>query len=409
MKLLLKLAWRNIWRNKRRSLLTFSAIVFAALAAIAMRGIQNGTFALNIKNSVELFSGYIQIQRKGYLDNPTLNASFKVNNDIVSALKNTKGVKNYSPRIYSDGLICFKNNSSGVSIMGIKPVMEKNVTTFLEDIDKGKFFDSDSSNEVVLGSKLMENLGARIGDEVIILSQAYDGTLGNQKFKIAGTVKLGVQEMESGVVFMGIKSAQSLLDMGSRISVIAIKAQDIEHLPQIKNSLIQKINNPELSVLLWNEVSPEMQQQINLSNVRGILFNGILIVIVAFGILNTVLMSVTERYKEFGVVLSIGMPQVKLTYLIYIETFFITMIGLLFGNLLGYAVNYYFVIHPIVFGGELRKLYEMYHFLPLAQSSVQLSIFLNVSLSIIIISLLACIYPAYRVYKLEPLKGIRHT
>ena len=184
---------------------------------------------------------------------------------------------------------------------------------------------------------------------------------------------------------------------------------DIEHLQEIRESLRQRVNKPELSVLLWNEVSPEMQQQINLSNVRGILFNGILIVIIAFGILNTVLMSVTERFREFGVVLSIGMPQLKLTYLIYIETVFITILGLLFGNILGYAINYHFVIHPIVFGGEMKKLYEMYHFLPLAQSSVQLSIFINVSLSILIISLLSCIYPAYKVYKLEPLKGIRHT
>ncbi|MGA7722467.1 MAG: FtsX-like permease family protein [Ignavibacteriaceae bacterium] len=409
MKLLIKLAWRNIWRNKRRSLLTLAAIVFASLAAIAMRGIQLGTFSLNIKNAVELFSGYIQIQDKGYLENPTLNASFKVNDKMVSALKSTPGVLSYSPRIYADGLICFKNNSSGVSIMGIQPGLEKNVTTFQQNIDRGKFFESDSTNEIVLGSKLMDNLNAKIGDEVILLSQGYDGTLGNQKFKITGTVKIGARELESAVTFMGLKTSQSLLGMGPRISVIAIKAEDIERLKGIKDSLTRNVNNPNLSVLLWNEVSPEMQQQINLSNIRGILFNGILIVIVAFGILNTVLMSVTERFKEFGVVLSIGMPQLKLTYIIYIETFFITIIGLLLGNIIGFAVNYYFVIHPIVFGGELKKLYEMYHYLPLAQSSVQFSIFLNVSLSIIIISLLACVYPAYKVYKLEPLKGIRHT
>ncbi len=409
MKLLIKLAWRNIWRNKRRSLLTLAAIVFASLAAIAMRGIQLGTFSLNIKNAVELFSGYIQIQDKGYLENPTLNASFKVNDKMVSALKSTPGVLSYSPRIYADGLICFKNNSSGVSIMGIQPGLEKNVTTFQQNIDRGKFFELDSTNEIVLGSKLMDNLNAKIGDEVILLSQGYDGTLGNQKFKITGTVKIGARELESAVTFMGLKTSQSLLGMGPRISVIAIKAEDIERLKGIKDSLTRNVNNPNLSVLLWNEVSPEMQQQINLSNIRGILFNGILIVIVAFGILNTVLMSVTERFKEFGVVLSIGMPQLKLTYIIYIETFFITIIGLLLGNIIGFAVNYYFVIHPIVFGGELKKLYEMYHYLPLAQSSVQFSIFLNVSLSIIIISLLACVYPAYKVYKLEPLKGIRHT
>ena len=162
-------------------------------------------------------------------------------------------------------------------------------------------------------------------------------------------------------------------------------------------------------VLPWNEVNPELQQAIQLDNVSGILFLGILIVIVAFGILNTVLMSVTERFREFGVVLSIGMPQKKLTYLVYIETMFIAVIGLIFGNLLGYFVNYYLMLHPIVFGGEIKRLYELYHFLPELRSSLRVSIFIYVSLSIIGISILSCLYPAYKVYKLEPLKGIRQT
>ena len=215
--------------------------------------------------------------------------------------------------------------------------------------------------------------------------------------------------MEATVVFMGLKSAQSLLALGNKVNVIAIKANDLNNLNEIKNSLNTKLPNKNLTVLPWNQVNPELQQAIQLDNISGILFLGILIVIVAFGILNTVLMSVTERFREFGVILSIGMPQKKLTYLVYIETLFIALIGLLFGNLLGYFVNYYLILHPIVFGGELKKLYELYHFLPELRSSLQISIFIYVSFSIIGISILSCLYPAYRVYKLEPLKGIRQT
>ena len=409
MRLLLKLAWRNIWRNKRRSILTLAAVTFAVLMAIGMRGIQLGTYALNIKTAVELFSGYLQVQTKGYNETPKLSLCFREDKNIKSAIESTKGIQSYSSRVYADGLISFKDNSRGVAIFGIQPDKEKEVTTFIENIDSGKFFTSDSSNKIVVGSQLLKNLHAKIGDEVVLLAQGFDGSLGNQKFKIVGTVRLGVQEMEATVVFMGLKSAQSLLALGNKVNVIAIKANDLNNLNEIKNSLNTKLPNKNLTVLPWNQVNPELQQAIQLDNISGILFLGILIVIVAFGILNTVLMSVTERFREFGVVLSIGMPQKKLTYLVYIETMFIALIGLLFGNLLGYFVNYLLILHPIVFGGELKKLYELYHFLPELRSSLQISIFIYVSFSIIGISILSCLYPAYRVFKLEPLKGIRQT
>ncbi len=407
--LLLKLAWRNIWRNRRRSLLTLAAVVFAALMAIAMRGIQKGTYALNIRTVVELFSGYLQLQEKGYLDNPTLNASFILDRNIKDALDSTKGVSDYSPRVYADGLVSFKDNSRGVAIFGISPDKEKNVTTFVQNVNDGKFFSTDSSNQVVVGAQLLKNLDAKIGDDIVLLAQGYDGTLGNQKFKIVGTVKLGVQELESAIIFMGLRSAQSLLSMGKRINVVAIKADNLNDLDRIKAELSKKIKDPDVNVLMWDQVNPELKQAIQLDNVSGIFFLGILIVIVAFGILNTVLMSVTERYREFGVVRAIGMPQTKLAYLVYIETSFITLLGLLIGNVLGCIVNYYLIIHPIVFGGEIRKLYEIYHFLPQLKSTLEPSIFINVSLSILAISVVSCLYPAYKVYKLEPMKGIRHT
>ncbi len=407
--MLLKLAWRNIWRNKRRSLITLAAVVFAAVMAVGMRGIQLGTYALNIKAVVELFSGYLQIQNKNYLDNPSLTSSFVVDKDIKDALNSTAGVTGFAPRIYADGLISWKDNSRGAAIFGIEPGREKEVTTFSKNINLGRFFTTDSSNEIVVGYQLLKNLDANIGDTIVILAQGYDGTLGNQKFKIVGTVKFGVQEVESSLILMGLKSAQSLLAMGGRVNVIAIRADNLNHLPEITKSLSDKIKNSGLKVLSWQKVNPELEQSIQLDNVSGILYLGILIIIVAFGILNTVLMSVIERFREFGVVLAIGMPQINLTYLVYIETMIITTIGLLIGNALGCAVNYYFIIHPIVFGGDMKKLYEIYHWLPQLNSTLQPSIFISVSISILIISLLSCIYPAYKVYKLEPLKGIRHT
>ena len=154
---------------------------------------------------------------------------------------------------------------------------------------------------------------------------------------------------------------------------------------------------------------PDFKQSIELDNISGILMLTILIIIVAFGILNTVLMSVMERFNEFGITLSIGMPQVKLVYLVFIETFFITLLGLALGNLIGWGINYYLIQNPIQFGTEIGKIYEEYGFLPIIVSTLDPWIFINTTLSILGISILACFYPAYKVFKLEPLKGIRYT
>jgi ABC-type lipoprotein release transport system permease subunit len=410
MKLLLKLSWRNIWRNKRRSLLTILAVTFATFLSIAMRGIQIGTYDINIKTIVKMFSGYIQIQREGYQKNPSLNLSFKYNEQIQNIIKNETEITGFAPRIYADGLISFQDNSLGAIIFGVDPSLEKNVSDFQNKIKEGNFFQSDSTNEVVVGQKLLKNLNAKIGDNIIILSQGYDGSMGNMIFKISGAIKTGSPEFDAMAVFIGLSTAQELLGMYNRVNVIALSLTDLDKIEKTKTQLIQKLNNSNnLVVLHWQDVMPDLKQSIEFDNISGILFLGILIVIVAFGILNTVLMSVTERFREFGVTLSIGMPQIKLVVLVFMETFFITIIGLILGNIIAYGINYYIVLNPIVFSGDFAAIYEEYGFIPRMESSVKPGIFMNVSLSILIISFLACIYPAYKVYKLEPLKGIRYT
>lgn len=409
MNLLLKLAWRNIWRNKRRSLLTLFAVTFATFASIAMRGIQLGTYEITINHAVNLFSGPIQIQKNGYRDKPSLNTNFRISEDILSAVNSTPGVTAFSERIYAQGLISFKDNSLGAAIFGINPESERDVTTFMERITNGKFFHSDSSLEVVVGYKLIENLKAEIGDEVVILSQGADGSLGNLKFKIVGTIKSGSSEFDGMAVFMGLKTADELLAMYDRIHAIAIAIPGLNNLNEIRDELDSKIRDANLSVLTWEEIMPDLKQSIEFDNVSGIFYLFILIVIVAFGILNTVLMSVTERFNEFGVTLSIGMPQVKLVHLILIETVFLTVFGIIIGNIIGWFINYYFILNPIEFTGELAQIYEEYGFLPVMTSTLRASSFFNTSLSILAISILSALYPAYKVYKLEPLKGIRYT
>ncbi|MFC2084486.1 ABC transporter permease [Bacteroidota bacterium] len=411
MKLLLKLSWRNIWRNKRRSIFTLAAIVFATLAAIAMRGIQIGTYDVNIKNAVEMYSGFLQIQRNGYQENPSLQLSFFMNEELLEKINSTEEIISYSPRISAGGLVSFQDNSYGIALLGIDPRKEEETSKILTKIKNGFFFKSDTSSEIVLGHKLLENLNAELGDYVVVLSQGLDGSLGNLKFKIVGTTKTGSPELDGMAAFIGIRTAQELLAMyGERINSIAIKLDDLENINTVKEKMNDAdLRNNDLAVLTWEEIMPDFKQSIELDNISGIMMLFILIIIVAFGILNTVLMSVTERFNEFGVTLSIGMPQVKLVHLIFIETILLTGIGLILGNILGGIINYIIVNNPIEVGGDLAYIYEEYGFLPLIESSMKISIFINTSLTVLLVSIIACLYPIYKVYKLEPLKGIRYT
>ena len=390
-------------------MLTLAAISFATFASIAMRGMQHGTYAVNIQNAVQIYSGFLQIQRPGYLKSPSLNKSFGNYKTIENKLNQLRIVKGFTPRIYADGLISFKDNSFGAGIFGIDPATEKNVTTFMDRINSGKFFVSDTSNEIVVGYKLLENLKAKIGDDVVILSQGADGSMGNLKFKIIGTIKTGSTELDAMGVYMGLKKADELLAMYGRINYIAISLNSLDDLNEAKDQIKNKLAGNNLDVLTWDEIMPDFKQTIELDNVSGILYLSILVIIVAFGILNTVLMSVTERFNEFGITLSIGMPQLKLVLLVLIETVFITFIGLIIGNIIGYGINSYFIAHPIQFAGDLAQMYEEYGFLPQMVSSLLPSMFFNTSLTILISAIVSCIYPLYKVFKLEPLKGIRYT
>jgi putative ABC transport system permease protein len=409
MRLLLKLAWRNLWRNKRRTLITALAVVFATFLAIAMRGIQLGTYESNIANALSTFAGYIQLQAPGFQENPSLHKTILLNDHLRRVLSNDPAVKGFAPRVYADGLVSYRSNSLGSALFGIVPEREHTVGTLVDKVNDGRFFTSDTSDNIVLGHTLLQNLNARIGDTVVILAQGFDGTLGNERFTITGTIKTGSPEFDAIGVFVGLSRLQQLLAMDDRIHVVALALGSIHQIDDVTHYLTTSLDTSTIAVLPWQKVLPDLEQSIELDNVSGIIFLGILIVVVAFGILNTVLMSVTERFREFGVLLSLGMRQTKLVDLVFLETIMITLIGVLVGNLLAWGVNSYLIAYPIHFTGDYAAIIEEYGFLPILKSSLDIRSFMNTTLSVVVISLISTIYPLYRTYRLQPLKGIRYT
>jgi len=409
MRLLVKLAWRNVWRNKRRSFITMLAVVFAVMLTVVMRGVQLGTYELNIRNVVRIFSGYLQIQRPGYQDNPTLRKSFPYGEELRSVLEGHPRIASFAPRVYADGLASYRDNSFGIMIMGLDPAVEPAVSDLFKKIRQGRAPRPGASIEIAVGQKLLRNLGASVGDSIVVLVQGFDGFLRDTFCKIVGVLRTGSDQFDRGSVIMDIHSVQQLLGLEDRVSVVAISLHSLDDIEPVRRDLQKALAAQRLVVLSWDEVLPSFKQSVELDNIGGILMLAILIVVVAFGILNTFLMSVTERFREFGIVLALGMPQRRLVLLVALEMLFLVLIGIVAGNLLGGLVNWYILNHPIEFGERFSALYEEFGWLPVLTSTLKTGIFVNTTLSILASAFIAGLYPLRKVAKLEPLKGIRYT
>ena len=392
-----------------------SAVIFAIMLSIIQRGMQYGTYAETIRTAVRASTGYLQIQKEGYNKSPTLQKSFVMTPQIETALGNTPSINGSSPRIETDALLSYRDQSFGAMIMGVAPETENEVTDFPEKIRSGRFLSADSAGsdntvtEIVVGDKLLQNLGAQVGDSVVVLAQGFDGILGNMFARIVGTFRTGSNEFDRMGVFMNISDLQSFLSMGNRINAVAVSVRNPNDLENVASRLNRVLKPQGLVALTWQDLLPQLKQMIELDNSSGVLYIIILLFVVGFGILNTVLMSITERFREYGVMLSLGMSQERLVAAVALEVFFMLIIGFVIGNGIGAAVNSYWVAHPIVLGGSMAKLYEEYGFAPVLVSSLSFKVFLDSSLTIFGISIVAAVYPLWRVLRLEPLKGIRYT
>ncbi len=406
--MLFKLAWRNMWRNSRRSFLTILAVIFATWLSVALRGLQLGTYRTNIENAVRLYSSYIQIQRPGYQKNPTLQLSFSYDDRMQHLQDREDLITAAAPRIYADGLVSWKENSQGAFLIGLDAEKESHVTHLKSKLKQGRF-PAPGSHGVVVGEKLLSNLKAGMGDRLVILAQGYDGALGNQFFTVTGTIRTGSPEMDAAALIIDLTDAQELLGMEGQIHALALSLNSLDDIPRVQQKLKPLLTDANLTSLSWHQLMPEFDQMIKMDDASGVIFLAILVIIVAFGILNTVLMSVSERFREFGVMLAMGMPSSKLTVIVFLEVCLMTVLGMVIGNLLGAGVNWYLVHHPVFFGGEFKEIYEEFGFLPRLDSTLDARVFISTSVSIFAVSLLAAIYPLLRLARLEPLKGMRYT
>lgn len=406
MNTVLKIAWRNIWRNKRRTFITVASIMFALFFAIIMRGFQRGSYANMKTNAVESYSGYLQIHKKGYWDDKNINNIFSIDKKTIAKLEADPRVNVIIPRLESFALASSGESTKGVAIMGVSPEKENEMTQIKSYLEEGNFFNSEDKS-VLVAQDLAKFLNVEVNDTLILFSSGYHGATAAGLYPIKGILKLPTPEMNRGTIYMPIKEAQSFLSTESQLTALVFDLHELDDADGVLKTVSSEIDNDKYEVMGWEVMNKELLQMIESDNAGGVIMIAILYLVIAFGIFGTVLMMTNERLREFSVMISLGMQKTKLSLVVIIELFLMTSIGVISGITISLPIMFYFLYNPIRFEGESLEAMKEFNFEPIMPMSMESQLFVTQAIAIAIISLIAMSYPTIKIMTLNVINGLR--
>lgn len=408
MGVLLRLAWRNLWRHTRRTWLTASAIAFVTVLMVFLITLQLGSYDLMIDSSLRIFTSQMQVQRTGYQDKPQIRTVVPDAAALAERLRRDPALAGIAVGVRAKGfaLASSTTRSYGVQVVGVEPRHEPQVSTLPGLIQSGRFLAEARAQEAVLGSTLAKNLKAKVGDELTLLGSAMDGSVAATILPVVGIFESGWRDLDRVLVEVPLLTFQEVFGMGEAAHSVALLAPDLRQLPALRQAVMRLLPaDQELAVLDWEQLVPGLKQLIEADWTTGWFTYLALIVVVTFSILNTFIMSVLERTREFGIMLALGATPLRIGMLVFIETAMLAIIGLGIGVALGLLVAGYFSVYGFTYPG-LEELMGQYGLPGLIYPKLSLTSVLLGPAVILLFTLLASLYPALRIRRLEAVEAI---
>ncbi|MGE5279207.1 MAG: ABC transporter permease [Deltaproteobacteria bacterium] len=338
----IRIAWRNVVRNPARSFITAGAVAFGLGALIFLKSFVTGCDHQMISNYTDLLIGHIQIHRRGFEKNMSLEKSIKNPYKLARQLMSVPYIKAWAPRVKDFALVSSPQGSAGVMLLGIDPVNENYLTTLHKRVRAGSFLKKGDDDKVVIGRQLAENLAVIPGDKVVVMGQGADGSLAAGAFTVAGLLEAGGEEIDKGLAIVTLRAAQQLLVLDQQVSEIVVKATSLEDVEDATTMLRDKIDTKNFEVLSWKDISPMTYQWMQFDQVFTGLILVIVLLIVSTGVLNTILMSILERKREFGIMAALGTKPDQIIFVVAVESFILGLIGAVTGGAAGVGLSYFF-------------------------------------------------------------------
>jgi len=412
----MKMAWRNVWRNPRRTWLTVSAISFACMVLIFMLSFQFGSYETMINSSVKINTGHIQVQAKGYFDKKSMRRVVDSPEAVIRMISRIDYVEAVTARASTFSLVSSKDRTYGAVVVGIDPVLESKVSTLKSLIRKGRFLSDMSENEnsdkALIGTLLAQNLKVGLDDELTILGQGRDGSVAATILKVAGIYESGLDALDRSTLHIPLKTFQAVYAMGNAVHEIIVNVDSLHDVPMVKQDIVDGLkaipDGKNFVVMDWDELVPGLTQAIEIDLTMGLVFWVLLVVVVAFSILNTFLMAIFERTREFGVMMAIGTTPGRLVKLLLYESNFMTMTGITLGVLIGCGLTLIFQIYGIDVSGS-SEILKQYGITGRIYPRLSLITAFAGPLLVWMITLTVALYPALKIKRLRPVEAMVHV
>jgi len=385
------IAWRNLWRNKRRTLITVASIFFGVLISTVMSSMQEGSYSAMIDNIVKFYSGYIQVHNEKYWDNKTINNTFTPSDSLEGYIQSIPEIINFAPRLEFFALASSEEITKGSVIIGIDPVRENQITEIGKWIDQGDYL-HEGDDGLLVGFDLAKYLQLSVSDTLVMIGQGYHGVSAAGKYPIRGILKFPSPELNKQTIYMDIKNCQEFFTSEGRLTSMVLMVENQYQLPKAMRQLKSRIGSP-YRVMSWEEMHPDILQMIEADRDGAVIMKAILYIIIGFGIFGTIMMMIIERRREMGVMVAIGMQRHKLATILFFETIYIGLIGVLAGFIGSVPVITYYYHNPIQLTGDAGQTYIDLGFEPFLYFSWLPSVFYNQVITVFVITAFIAIYP----------------
>jgi ABC-type lipoprotein release transport system permease subunit len=401
----LKIAWRNLWRNSRRTLITAASVFFGVFFSVFMSSLQQGSFENMIDNMVRFYSGYLQIQESEFKDLRSVNNSFDFDADLEQKISNSNLVTQSTQRIETFALAGSETNSFPAMVFGVIPEKEEAISGIAKWIGEGKYISS-GSKDILIGKVLAENLEIRANDSLVLIGQGYHGISAAGIYKVAGLLDFPLPDLSKQVIYMDIKNVQEFLGLDDKITSLVLMVEIPDNVQEAANEIKPLLSN-DLKIYSWDELQPELLSLIEGKTASSSVVKSLLFMIIGFGVLATIIMLMHERRRELGVMIAIGFQKTKIMVMIIVESFFIGIIGVLSGIAGSFPLVYYLYKNPIHVTGKMAETYKSMGFEPILKFSASPDIFLSPAITVFAIFALISIYQVYFVAKLNTVNALR--
>jgi len=399
--MMLKIAFRNVFRQKRRSFLTILTMLGGFVLSAFSFGWSDGTYSYIIDMFTRNQLGHIQIHKEEYLDRPALYKTIDDYHAVGVNLDTIPGVEAWAPRIYSSGLVSVGEKSTGARIIGIDPSREQIATRFEKKIVRGVPFSKEASYQAILGQGLAKTLKADPGDSIIIVSQGADGSIANDIYEIIALTNSGDKMIDQTALYLHLEDARELLVLHNQIHEMIIIAEDIDDAEGLTESIRAVLDNPELSVAPWQEFAKPFYEAMMADKQGSWVLLAIIIIIAAIGVLNTVLMTVLERRREYGVLRALGTQPAQIIRLLLSEVAVMAVISILLGSVISLITNSFFYLElpqPLTYGGVEFKI--MF-------TEINARSFYIPAITIFVSAIFVSIFPAMKAARTAPARAMR--